>query len=239
MAIKTGDVDGSLILNALVGSEDRSAAGSVWFRLPNRRFAAGETVTVEIETPDLAELQGFQFALTADANFLTLQSLTPGLVPANALGLFSAQNRVVASWQSTATYNGASQRAFTLTFKALQAGTVEQALSLDKVVSAEAYDRQLQIKRIALQFESPKTVVERAIFYPVAPNPTSGPIRAAYWLPTAGPVTISLVDASGRVYWKVPRIIAKRATRKCTLLPRNRACCSCICNGAAARKCSA
>ncbi len=199
MAIKTGDVDGSLLLNAALGTEDRSATGTVWFQAPNRRFAAGETVTVEIQTPDLADLQGFQFALTADAAYLTLQSATPGLVPAKALGLHPDQNQIVVSWYSTATFNGASQRAFTLTFKALQAGTVQEVLHVSDVVSAEAYDRVLQTKRVDLQFAAPKTVVERAVFYPVAPNPTSGPIRAAYWLPVAGPVTISLVDASGRV----------------------------------------
>ena len=40
---------------------------------------------------------------------------------------------------------------------------------------------------------------DRAIFYPVAPNPTQGPIRVAYWLPTAGPVQLTLTDINGRL----------------------------------------
>jgi len=40
---------------------------------------------------------------------------------------------------------------------------------------------------------------ERAIFQPVAPNPTQGPIHLSYWLPKAGPVTLTLTDLNGRL----------------------------------------
>ncbi len=199
MAIKTGDVDGSSTPGSLVGAENRTNTASVRFRVPDRHFAAGETVTVEIMTADLAELEGFQIGLTADARFLSLQNVTPGLVTAQSLGVFPTQNRMTASWQSSASYNGNAQRAFTLTFQALQAGTVQEVLSLDRSIAAEAYDRTLQIKDIALQFEQPAFGQERALFYPVSPNPSNGLIRATYWLPTAGPVTLTLTDLNGRL----------------------------------------
>ncbi len=199
MAIKTGDVDGSLTLHPLAIAEARASAGPVRFRVPDRHFAAGETVMVDIMTPDLAQLQGFQIGLVADPRLLTLQSVTPGLVSPQALGTLYSQNRVMASWQSAASYHGAAQRAFTLTFQALQRGTIQEALRLDDQVATEAYDRQLQTKSVALQFEAPSVVPERAIFYPAAPNPTHGPIRVAYWLPTAGLVTLTLTDLNGRL----------------------------------------
>ncbi len=199
MAIKTGDVDGSLTLNSLTAADNRTKSGAAYFRLPNRSFTAGETVTVEVYTPDLTQVQGFQLGLVADPRLLTLQSVIPGLVPTQALGVFPTQNRAVASWQSTASYNGTIQRAFTLTFQAMQNGTVQEALTLDAKIAAEAYDRELQTKNVALQFEQPTVIQERAIFYPVAPNPTTGPIHASYWLPTAGLVTLTLTDINGRL----------------------------------------
>ncbi|MEO6039333.1 MAG: T9SS type A sorting domain-containing protein [Saprospiraceae bacterium] len=40
---------------------------------------------------------------------------------------------------------------------------------------------------------------DQLLFYPVMPNPTTGPMQVKYWLPAAGPVTVRLVDMQGRV----------------------------------------
>ena len=40
---------------------------------------------------------------------------------------------------------------------------------------------------------------DRLIFYPVAPNPTDGPLQVDYWLPAAGPVTLTLSTINGRL----------------------------------------
>lgn len=40
---------------------------------------------------------------------------------------------------------------------------------------------------------------DRFLFYPVAPNPTDGPMQVDYWLPTDGPVTVTLASMNGRL----------------------------------------
>ncbi|MDO8368112.1 MAG: T9SS type A sorting domain-containing protein [Saprospiraceae bacterium] len=198
-AIKTGDVDGSVIT---------STRGEDWviFYTTKQRFSAGEEVEVAIISPELSKVAGFQFTLEADPAYLTLQSAAPGTVTPR-FGIFPEQNKVAASWYTTPVMEGV-QTVMILKFIALQSGTLSQALQMNSsITEAEAYDHTLKSARSVLQFnragernDSEGASDNRnAILFPVSPNPTAGPVAAAFFLPEAGSVMLTLTDLNGRV----------------------------------------
>jgi len=196
-AIKTGDVDGSVV---------PSSRGEDWvvFYAEKQRFRAGDVLEVAIHTPNLNNMAGFQFTLEADPAYLVLQSVEPGTITPR-FGV--SQNRVATSWYSTAVLEG-EQTVFVLKFTALQTGALTGALQMNSSVArAEAYDQGLKIAQAVLQFRSAgdRTEAEAAsnklsaTLFPISPNPTAGPVAAAFFLPEAGQVALSLTDLNGRV----------------------------------------
>ncbi len=198
-AIKTGDVDGSAL---------SSSRGENWvvFYAEKQRFKAGDMVEVAIQSPELSNVAGFQFTLEADPAYLALQSVAPGAI-APRLGISLEQNRVAASWYATGIMEG-EQTVFVLKFTALQAGTLTQALQMNSAVAqAEAYNHSLKSALAMLQFRQAEERTEAvassdnlsAKLFPVSPNPTAGPVAAAFFLPEPGQVTLMLSDLKGRV----------------------------------------
>jgi hypothetical protein len=200
-AIKTGDVDGSIDFSTKPGEEDLAI-----FYTEKKRFRAGDIVEVRIQTPDLSQLPGFQFTLDANPAVLHLQSVEPGTITPR-LGLSTVPNRVAASWYSIQALDGV-QTVMVLKFLALQKGSLAQVLQMNSTVArAEAYDANYQTLAAALQFELPQdrseeateTNLNQAHLFQVAPNPTSGPVAAVFYLPESGSVTLTLTDLNGRL----------------------------------------
>lgn len=197
VAIKTGDVDGSAL------NSSRSEEKAIFFA-EKQRFDANEEITVLIQTPDLGGLKGFQFTLDANPAFLQLQSVEPGSIPVKFIAQ-TVQNRVTASWYSTAAINGV-QTVFIVKFKTLQGGTLSSSLEINSsLTQAEAYDATLQVMGATLEFQQSEArsnfvkTGEQAQLFPVSPNPTSGPVAAAFYLPADGEATLSLYNLSGQL----------------------------------------
>lgn len=198
-AIKTGDVDGSALT---------SSRGEDWvaFYAEKQRYYAGDLVEVAIMVPEMSNLAGFQFTLEADPSYLALQSVSPGTI-STRLGISLDQNRVAASWYSTSPLAG-EQIVLVLKFTALQAGTLTQVLQMNSAIAqSEAYNQSLKSALAVLQFnqagERTETLLSSdklsAQLFPISPNPTAGPVMAAFSLPEAGHATLVLSDLNGRV----------------------------------------
>ncbi len=199
IAIKTGDVDGSADLTNVLGtSDDRvDGEGTATFRITNRRFGPGEEVTATLIAPNLNTMLGFQFTLFADPSLLELQSVQPMLT--ERVGAFTDQNRVAVSWYTKPGENDGERPVIMLKFKALQYGTLKQALQINSsVTAAEAYNMDRHTMAVALQFVQPSLQNNLVNLLTVAPNPTSGPITAEFYLPERANISLSLSDQNGR-----------------------------------------
>lgn len=202
IAIKTGDVDGSWGPNASSRLENEN---KMLFHTFRRRFEADDEIEVVINTPDLSEWAGFQFTLEANAEYLSLLEVTPGSI-APRMGVDEVANRVACSWYSLAGVAG-PQTALILRFKTLKAGFLHKVLFMNaSVTAAEAYDKTLQKSSAVLGFGTMTnrseitTLPQDALqTLQVSPNPTNGPVTAAFYLPQAGPATLILRDVNGRV----------------------------------------
>jgi len=207
IGIKTGDVNGSSGANFQTqATNDRSAEGEVFFQAKDKVFAPGDEVRVEITTPDIANLVGFQFTLDFDPTVLALQQVEPDLVPADFTAT-PGEGHVTASWHSvvmldpTVVGKDMYLRAFTLVFKAQKSGTLsEQVRMTSSVTPAEAYLRDLKQVDATLKY-LPITVMpgKRLRLLSLWPNPVQDRMTASFYLPEPGPTTITLTDAAGRV----------------------------------------
>jgi len=198
-AIKTGDVDGSAMT---------SNRGEEWasFYTKKQRFSAGDVVEVTLQSPNLSSVAGFQFTIEADPVYLVLQSAVPGTITPR-FGVSLEQNRVAASWYSTGVVDG-EQTVMVLKFTALQTGILSQVLQMSSAVAqAEAYSHNLKSMGVRLQFNTAEertsmvaeSDLQSAKLFPISPNPSSGLVAAAFFIPAAGQVTLTITDLNGRV----------------------------------------
>jgi hypothetical protein len=201
VAIKTGDVDASANLSTFAApSDDRSAGDDkiANFRVVNRRFEAGQDVKATIIAPDLSTMLGFQFTVFANQDLLELQSVESLL--SQRMAAYPGQNNVALSWYTKPGENTGERQVLTLHFKALQNGTLKQALKFTSAVAkAEAYDLEQKPLGVALQFVH--TAVAVNIDYPklmpISPNPATGPVVAKFFIPENGNANLSLSDVNG------------------------------------------
>ncbi|MBN8676864.1 MAG: T9SS type A sorting domain-containing protein [Chitinophagales bacterium] len=201
IAIKTGDVDGSVV----PGSSNRDEETAVLTTI-KKRFAAGEWFEVNINTADLAALKGMQFTLTANANCLTLVNAVSNL-PGVRVNLDAAQNRVAMSWYSLQPLS--EETVITLTFLATQKGSLANNLFLNaSLAKSEAYSQELTKKPLLLEFVDPQqrdlaeediVVTPTVVLYAVTPNPSSGPFEARFHMPLEGKALVQITDANGKL----------------------------------------
>lgn len=206
IAVKTGDVNASADLGDVnkAGDDRTDIKSTAKFYTTEQVFAAGDEVRVEVFTPDLGNIAAFQFTLQYDPAVLGAASIEPDLVPVSNIAT-PAEAHVTASWHSSALLDpnaqakGVHARAFSLVFTALQAGTLSEVLHMNSsITEAEAYTRLLETYEAELMFKK-GTTKKSAEFLAVRPNPVSDRFTAAYYLPEAGEVSLTLSNARGQV----------------------------------------
>ena len=198
--IKIGDVNGSAVPNQLLGSsDDRSTGGTLLFGTENRLVKAGETFTVPFQV-GRTEVTGFQFTLNFDPAALELVEILPAIAGEENFGLsLLQQGALTASWSQP---NGNSQlldgEVFGLTFTARSSGQLSDLLQLNsRFTRAEAYNRQLELMDVALQFGHEVSTAAYEL-YQNTPNPFTEETVIGFRMGEAARATLTLTDISGR-----------------------------------------
>jgi hypothetical protein len=148
-------------------------------------------------TPDLSMMLGFQFTLNIDPARLELVSVNSELN--QRMATYTGQNRVTASWYTRPGEDSGERPVLTFVFKALQNSSLKQAIRFNSsITKAEAYNPGRQLMGVDIRFDKAVPSVNFARLMPVSPNPTSETaIKAAFYLPESGAVTLSLSDLNG------------------------------------------
>jgi hypothetical protein len=200
VAIKVGDVNSSAATSLLGDASERSFEGTLELRADERQLSAGEMVQVDILAPETA-LFGFQFTLNFEAGALEFADIVPGLAGAEHIGLaLLDEGAITTSWNSANPVDlMAGDRLFSLVFRAGSETTLSQALHLNsRFTAAEAYNAQSGRLNVQLAF-SGKTENNTFALYQNVPNPFTGKTVVGFHLPEASPVTLTVMDLSGRV----------------------------------------
>mgnify|MGYP000860196948 FL=1 len=207
VAVKTGDINSSSVQSSLLpDAVDRSLEkGTATFTTVERTFKAGDVVNVDITTPDLGNIAAFQFTLEYNPTVLSTVSLGQALVPADFMAT-PQEARVTACWYDAAMLDPTVQaknakfKAFSLQFTALQDGKLSEVLQMTSAITpAQAYNRQMETLDAQLQFLPGHPGKKNPEFFIIQPNPVVDAFSATYFLPEAGPVTLTLTDATGRI----------------------------------------
>lgn len=202
MAVKVGDVNGTVALGLNADAEDRTQRETLWFDITaaglqrNGQVKAGETFELRF-SPEKRHA-GYQFTLDLKGlEVLDLQT-------SEGLGLDN-----FAVFQDAITCSYAPERldetgVFTLTFRAKASGSLSQMLSVSsRITLAEAYSTDLEMVRMNLngRFVGLDTEVQGFELFQNQPNPFTATTRIPFYLPTADWVRITVLDELGKVVY--------------------------------------
>ncbi|MCC7465254.1 MAG: HYR domain-containing protein [Saprospiraceae bacterium] len=190
IGMKVGDVNLSAIPNAQAPASERFA-GQVYFELQDRLVQEGEELLLPIQAAEL--LDGCQ--LTLEAAGLDLLSVIPGDdMREEQFALFP--RAMTMAWET----GGKAQ--FILQARAQRTGWLHDMLQVsDRITPAEAYKPGLSARekqRVALRFEHPE---EKLVLYQNQPNPFDQRTNIRFYLPSAGPATLKVLDSHGKLVW--------------------------------------
>jgi len=193
-AVKVGDVNGNAVANGLLGAESRTANGTLNFEIADRFVEAGQTVSVDFTSADIAAAQGYQFTL--NFNGLAFNELSEGVAKAaNFNTNFANRGIITTSWNGEATANDVL---FTLKFTAQNNGLLSEMVSVTSdMTAAEAYNTAGELMNVNFNF-SPATAAGFELNQNT-PNPFKAETVIGFNLPEAGAATLKVMDVQGKV----------------------------------------
>ncbi|MEM6318918.1 MAG: T9SS type A sorting domain-containing protein [Bacteroidota bacterium] len=192
-AVKIGDVNGSALANSLLGAESRTTNGTLNLNAADRFVEAGQTVTVEFTSADIATATGYQFTL----NVAGAAEIVEGVAKAANFNVAAANRGLIAtSWNGEAT---ADDVLFAVTFTANTTGLLSELVSVSSdVTAAEAYNTDGELMNVAIDFNGAATAAGFELNQNT-PNPFNATTVIGFNLPEAGAATLTVMDVQGKV----------------------------------------
>jgi hypothetical protein len=203
VAIKIGDVNASASVNGAASAEIRTN-GQFKLKTQEQNLKSGNEYKVTFTTEDLKNIQGYQFALNLDQSVVEFLDIEYGVAKAENFGIFKNEGLITTSWNSK--YE--PEALFTLVLRAKADAKLSSALSLNRVVSAEAYDQNSEYLGIALNYEGISTV-DAYELKQNTPNPFSDETLIGFTLPKATKGILTVRDVKGALVYKVEGNYAK------------------------------
>ena len=190
VGVKIGDVNNTVIPNALQSVDDR-AASTMLFDVEDMEVKTGETFTLHFKGDQ--RVQGYQFTM----NFPDLEvvEITPGKD-------MTMQNFAVFEDALTTSVD-AEAHEFAVVFRAKKAGTVSRMLSISsRITKAEAYGMTGERMDVAFRYNNQHTSTIAGVGFEVyqnQPNPFINSTFIGFHLPEATEATLKVYDETGRM----------------------------------------
>jgi hypothetical protein len=209
IAVKVGDVNASATVSAATAAEVRTA-GTLDINAAEAALKAGQEYSVEFNAADLKNVQGYQFALNLDKSKVELVDIVYGVAKAENFGVFTNEGIITTSWNQAglATATAKQGALFTLVLRAKADAQLSNALSLNRVVSAEAYNSNNDQLNVALKFNGAEVATGFELKQNT-PNPFNGETLINFNLPKATAATLTISDVTGRILKSVRANYAK------------------------------
>jgi hypothetical protein len=210
IAIKVGDVNGSVIPTNFGGLDERSNDGNLELMVEDVAFEAGETITVPFSA-SLEDLEGYQFTLNFDSEALEFQYIEStdleDMTEAN-FGLTAVERGfITTSWNTKDNQNSQEEAIlFTIVFTSKRASSLHEALFINSIMTkAEAYLEDGSLLDVSLNVSTINGTVsgENSEFelYQNRPNPFDGTTVIGFNLPAAGQASLTVFDLNGRLIY--------------------------------------
>ncbi|MEZ4954683.1 MAG: cohesin domain-containing protein [Saprospiraceae bacterium] len=201
IGIKTGDLNGSAVVNLNSAMNDREYGEYVFLRIKNKSFGENEYFELPVYLND-KNIIGFQTTIKFDHDILELIKIKEGILTEENFG-----EKRIKNGQLDISYNqlnpinsNESDPLFTLFFKAKKAGNVLSLINIFKDgLLSEAYTNGLKIIGLELNFLDDISNSTKAQFYDPQPNPFFDQTLLPFYLPEAGLVKIVFMTSEGKV----------------------------------------
>lgn len=209
VAIKTGDVSGNVDVNTVRGtSEERGAVGNFVLRTVDRELRAGRTAMISFIAEDIASVAGYQFTLDYDESQLeVLQIVTQDLegLDKNNFGHFPKDGVITTSWNGLAKTATKESRLFSLLVRPRADVLVSEVLQINSAyTAAEAYNQELNLLNVSLQFPQPAVAQTGALqLFQNTPNPFHTHTQISFELPESMNATLTIFDMSGKEIYQL------------------------------------
>ena len=196
IAVKIGDVNGSVSANAQSAGEARGV-GSFNLEVSNTELLAGNVYTIEFTGAELATIAGFQGTLQLSEG-VKLVDVVYGVATEGNFGMTAADRGAITfSWDGEAT---AADVLFSLVVRAETDADLSDVLSVtSRYTTAEAYTLGGAKRNVGIDFTGGEAVAAGFELYQNRPNPVAGETTIGFNLPTAGTVTLTIQDVTGRI----------------------------------------
>ncbi len=211
IAVKTGDVNGS-VMEGFTGDDAETRSNiSYDLNIEDRSFAAGEQFTVSFNAAESIQTVGLQASLGFDQNVMELVSYEGNLVSLNDWNVVSkAGHFAISADYVQGLHINENEALFSLTFKAKEAGTLSDLLSITNTVEAEIYNQDLSISELDLNYRDDVSSTEKGFeLYQNEPNPFSNVSMIPFYTPENAEVNLTVYDAAGRVLLEQSNSFAK------------------------------
>jgi hypothetical protein len=198
VAVKIGDVNGSVVTNINNPSVEGRINSNVVMTVADAVVAAGEVVEIPVTAANFSDVAGFQYTMNLEgASFVGINSGAIEMT-ANNVGVLS-NGVVTMSYASNEAVNAnEGEVLFTLVVRADKATTVSEVLSMSSdVTKAESYNSDLKVGNVSLSVRTaPVASIE---LFQNEPNPWKGQTTVSFHMPVAATATLSVYDVTGKV----------------------------------------
>ena len=197
VGIKVGDVNVNADRTSpdvgLLASESRSNESLV-FAVEDMDLTAGETYAIPFQANSKTAIIGYQFTMNYDSKILDFQDFNSNtLTEAN---MSMKDGLILVSWNESEAVEPKDLE-FALRFTAKADGRLSELLAIQsKPTVAEAYNNDLEIMDLALQFTQPEVTAYQ--LYQNQPNPFRGTTTIGFDLPENSSVVLKVFDVSGK-----------------------------------------
>jgi len=204
VAVKIGDVNGTVVTNATGNVVENRSADDLEFIIENQSFSSGEIVTVDVRARDFEDLVGLQYTLDYDESaleYVAIESANINVTEAN-IGLPLRTNQVLTfSWNEVVAQTVADRDAiFRISFMAKANGTLANSLAINSdVTAALAFDSNYEERNVVLRFNDNSSLYS---LNQNAPNPFMDKTEIGFTIPSPQVVSLKVYNAKGQLIWE-------------------------------------
>lgn len=218
IAVKIGDVNGNAQTNNLQSADDRNFDEQLFFKTENLKLLPDQTYQIDVRASDFNDMEGFQFTLDFDSQKATFgEVLSNGLCQKEHFGTrYIEDGLLTVSWHNTQSISlSDGDLLFSFILKSASETTLNEVLDINSNLTAsEAYrtssevSDEVRFMNVQLDFEN--TLSDDAfVLYQNIPNPFQDKTLIGFNLPEASFGTLSILDVSGRLIWKLEQKFSK------------------------------
>ena len=198
IAVKIGDINGSVKANSLQQAAPRSSNKVFEIEIVDQFLKAGQIYDIPFHAKEINKLQGYQ--LTLNTKDVEIEKVNGDLMTTENFGLNDLDaGRLTVSWNQQPNYLISEEKLFTIQLQAIQDSRLSNVLQLNnRPTIAEAYDLENNIIDVHLKFTNSENTTDFDLEQN-QPNPFRNQTSIGYTLSSSSPVELVLRDEAGRV----------------------------------------